>query len=121
MGWIKNALACCLLIVCSMAHAQVPWQGQFLYQYEGGSVYRVITDHTPIMRWTCLKGDEAGAAGEEKPERIQVTPEVYFVTWTERTGMQVTQVLDFKGMKVYSTVIDGSARYVLRGTLKREK
>lgn len=121
MGFLRSILFCACLLVCNTACAKSPWQGQFLYSYEGGSVYRVIADNPKTMRWTCIKGEEAGANGEETPERIQVNPQVYFVTWTEKTGMQVTQVLDFKGMKVYSTVIDGSARYVLRGNMKREK
>ena len=110
-----------LLALSQWAWAAQPWQGQFLYSYEGGSVYRVTASHQKTMRWECIQGEEAGARGEESPERIEVRPDIYFVSWTEKSGVQVTQVLDFKSMKVYSTIIDQSARYVLRGSIKREK
>ncbi len=119
-GRIRFAIGLLLLALGQWAMAAQPWQGQFLYSYEGGSVYRVTAGHQN-MHWECIQGEEAGARGEELPERIQVRPDIYFVSWTEKSGVQVTQVLDFKTMKVYSTIIDQSARYVLRGSIKREK
>ncbi|MDP8567549.1 MoaF-related domain-containing protein [Methylophilus aquaticus] len=120
-GWIRSGIGFLLLAASQSVWAAQPWQGQFLYSYEGGSVYRVTANHQKSMHWECIQGEEAGASGEELPERIQVRPDIYFVSWTEKSGVQVTQVLDFKSMKVYSTIIDQSARYVLRGSIKREK
>lgn len=120
-GRISFAICLLLLALSQWAMAAQPWQGQFLYSYEGGSVYRVTANHQKSMHWECIQGEEAGASGEELPERIQVRPDIYFVSWTEKSGVQVTQVLDFKAMKVYSTIIDQSAGYVLLGSIKREE
>lgn len=104
----------------SVAHAKLPWLGQFLYQYEGGTVYRVSVPNDTQMHWQCIQGSESGAAGDEKPQRIAVNDNIYFVTWTERSGAQVTQVLDFSQMHVYSTVVIGKEKFILRGTIRRE-
>lgn len=121
LGWIRWFSCLALFAASQQAFALQPWQGQFLYRYEGGNVYRVFADNTTTLRWQCIEGDEAGAQGEEHPDRLQVRPDVFFVSWTEKTGIHVTQVLDFKSMRVYSTITDGSARHVLRGKLIREK
>jgi len=104
-----------------LAHAAEPYIGQFLYQYEGGNVYRVIVNVPNALSWECIKGAEKGAHGMETPERIKVDDNIYFATWREKTGINVTQVIDLKNMKVYSTIIDGKERYVLSGKIVREK
>ncbi|MCB4809735.1 hypothetical protein LG204_00200 [Methylovorus menthalis] len=112
-----------LLLSSLPLHAQASkaYQGQFLYQYEGGNVYRVTVNDAKSMVWKCIAGSEKGAHGTEKPERIKVDDNIYFATWREKTGINVTQVIDLKNMKVYSTIIDGKERYVLSGKIVREK
>jgi phenolic acid decarboxylase len=95
--------------------------GQFLYQYKAGNVYRVTANNSTKMQWECIKGSEVGAKGEETPQRFKVSKHVFYATWVEKTGIQVSQVIDFKGMKVYSTIVDGKDRYVLEGAVVREK
>ncbi|MCB5207992.1 MoaF-related domain-containing protein [Methylovorus mays] len=103
------------------AHASEAYMGQFLYQYEGGNVYRVTVSDAKSMAWKCIAGSEKGAHGTETPERFKVDDNIYFATWREKTGINVTQVIDLKNMKVYSTIIDGKERYVLSGKIVREK
>ncbi|HCU85195.1 MoaF-related domain-containing protein [Methylophilus sp. UBA6697] len=103
------------------AHAAEAYLGQFLYQYDGGSVYRVTVKEAKSMSWLCIKGDEKGAHGVETPERFAVADKVYFATWVEKTGINVTQVINLNTMKVYSTIIDGKQRYVISGNIVREK
>lgn len=110
-----------LTLFVSVAHAKQPWIGQFLYKYDAGNTYRVTVQNASDMHWICVRGDEIGAEGNEKPQRLAVNQAIYFVTWTENSGVQVTQVLDFKKMKVNSTVIDGADKFVLSGTILREK
>ena len=112
-----------LLLSSLPLHAQASeaYQGQFLYQYEGGNVYRVTVNDAKSMVWKCIAGSEKGAHGMETPERIKVDDNIYFATWREETGINVTQVIDLKNMKVYSTIIDGKERYVLSGKIVREK
>lgn len=103
------------------AHAAEAYLGQFLYQYDGGNVYRVTVKEAKSMSWLCIKGDEKGAHGVETPERFTVADKVYFTTWVEKTGINVTQVINLNTMKVYSTIIDGKQRYVISGNIVREK
>ena len=110
-----------LSTVTATAHAAEPYIGQFLYQYEGGNVYRVTVKEGKSMSWLCIKGDEKGAHGTETPDRFTVADKVYFASWVEKTGINVTQVINLNTMKVYSTIIDGKARYVISGNIVREK
>ena len=103
------------------AHASEAYIGQFLYQYEGGNIYRVTVHDAKSMSWACIEGAEKGANGIETPERFKVSNKIYFATWVEKTGINVSQVIDLKNMKVYSTIIDGKERYVLTGKILREK
>ncbi len=107
-------------LVCA-AQAGEAYLGQFLFQYDGGSVYRVTVKDAKSMAWQCIQGDEKGAHGIETPERFTVADKVYFASWVEKTGINVTQVINLNTMKVYSTIIDGKERYVISGNIVREK
>lgn len=108
-------------LMISSVQAAESYIGQFVYRYEGGVAYRVTTKDNIEMRWECIEGPDKGAKGVEKPQRFKVDNKIYFATWTEQTGIQVSQALDFKSMKVYATIIDGKERYVLEGRITREK
>ncbi|MFQ6405688.1 MoaF-related domain-containing protein [Methylophilus sp. 'Pure River'] len=95
--------------------------GQFIYQYEDGSFYRVLVKDNQSMTWTCVTGPEKGASGTEHPDRLKIADKIYFATWVEETGINVTQVINLNTMKVYSTIIDGKQRYVISGNIVREK
>lgn len=115
------AAAFTMFCVSTSAFAVEAYVGQFLYQYKAGSVYRVIAKEDKTMAWECIEGPEVGAKGLEKPERFKLTKQIYYATWVEKTGIQVSQALDFKNMKVYSTIVEGKDRYVLEGKIVREK
>jgi len=118
-----HLLFACLLFSAftAMAQAADAYMGQFLYKYEGGNVYRVTVNDAKSMSWACIEGSEKGASGLEKPERFKVADKIYFATWVEKTGINVSQVINLKTMRVYSTIIDGKERYVLSGMVVREK
>lgn len=105
----------------STAQAGEAYLGQFRYQYDGGSVYRVTVKDAQSMAWLCIEGDEKGAHGIETPERFTVADKVYFASWVEKTGINVTQVINLHTMKVYSTITDGKQRFVISGNIVREK
>lgn len=107
--------------IASTAGAAEAYIGQFLYRYKSGNTYRVTVPDNSQMKWECIEGSEKGAAGEETPQRFKVNNRTFFVTWVEKTGINVSQVVDLKNMKVYSTIVDGKDRYVLEGTVIREK
>jgi phenolic acid decarboxylase len=108
-------------IVSSMVQASDAYIGQFLYKYIGGNTYRVTVNDRKTMKWECVEGSEKGSNGEEMPQRFKIANKIYFATWVEKTGINVSQVVDLKNMKVYSTIIDGKERYVLEGNVVREK
>lgn len=103
------------------AHAAEAFVGQFLYKYDGGSVYRVMVKDPQLMTWTCVEGSEKGASGKEHPDRFKIADKIYFASWVEKTGINVTQVVNLNTMKVYSTIIAGKERYVVSGDIIREK
>ena len=105
----------------SDAYAAEAFSGRFLYQYDGGSVYRVVVNDQKLMTWTCIQGPEKGASGIEHPDRFKIADKIYFASWVEKTGTNVTQVLNLNTMKVYSTITEGKERYVISGTIVREK
>lgn len=105
----------------SVAQASEAYIGQFLYKYKGGNTYRVTVNDRKTMKWECIEGSEKGANGEEMPQRFKVANKIYFATWVEKTGINVSQVVNLKNMKVYSTIVDGKERYVLEGNVVREK
>lgn len=107
--------------ITSTAGATEAYIGQFLYRYKSGNTYRVTIPDNSRMKWECVEGSEKGATGEETPQRFKVNNRTFFVTWVEKTGINVSQVVDLKNMKVYSTMVDGKDRYVLEGTVIREK
>lgn len=108
-------------VLAAASQASEAYLGQFLYKYDGGNTYRVIVNDAKSMSWQCIDGTEKGASGIETPQRYKVSNKVYFATWVEKTGINVSQVIDLKGMKVYSTIVDGKERYVLVGKIIREK
>lgn len=73
------------------------------------------------MSWLCIEGDEKGAHGIETPQRFKVADKVYFASWVEKTGINVTQVINLHTMKVYSTITDGKQRFVISGNIVREQ
>jgi phenolic acid decarboxylase len=110
-----------LLNFTAVVCASESYIGQFLFNYEGGSAYRVTVKDTKSLSWECIKGPEKGAQGIEEPERFKVADKIYFVSWVEKTGIQVSQVINLNTLKVYSTIIDGKERYVVTGNIVREK
>lgn len=108
-------------VFSTAAFAAEAYIGQFLFKYDGGSVYRVTVNDAKSISWQCIQGPEKGANGVEKPERFKVADQIYFVSWVEKTGINVSQVINLGTRKVYSTIIDGKERYVVAGDIVREK
>jgi hypothetical protein len=82
------------LALTSSAQASEAYLGQFLYKC--GDIYRVSVNDAKSMSWLCIEGSEKGANGEEKPERFEVADKIYFTSWVEKTGINVSQVINLK-------------------------
>jgi phenolic acid decarboxylase len=122
MRQLKFKILCLLLaIFAPVVLASESYYGNFIYKYKDGDTYRVTVKDSKNMKWESIAGSEKGAFGIETPQRFKVNDNVFFVTWVEKSGINVTQVIDLKNMKVYSTIIDGKERYVLEGKVSRER
>ena len=115
------SLAVFTCLLSSSAYAAEAYIGRFIYRYESGTAYRVIAQNSDELVWECIERPEKGAKGTETPDRFKINKTTYFVSWTEKSGIQVSQALDFKNKNVYSTIIDGKDRYVVKGKIAREK
>jgi phenolic acid decarboxylase len=105
----------------SSALAKEPYIGNFLYQYEGGNAFRVSVPNDKKLTWKGIAGVVKGTSGTEKPQRFKVADGIYYVTWIESTGINVSQAVNYHTGKVFTTVINGRERIVHAGTVTREK
>lgn len=72
-------------------------------EYETGAHYKVeyLTEDT--LRWTSLieRGDRPNS-GEEHYYMNKQADGIYTLSWVEKTGISVTQNLDFNALTVYA-------------------
>lgn len=116
----KTLLQSNMVAVSAGGAASEAYMGKFVYKYKDGPSYRVIAEDAQKITWECIEGDELGAHGVETPQRFKVSKNVFFVTWVEKDGVIVSQVLDFDDMNVFATIVVGADRYVLEGKIIRE-
>ena len=117
----RTTIGLLLCLSAPILQAAEPYLGRFLYQYEGGDIYRITVPDDTHMTWECVACPEPGTRAQETPDRFRIAEGIYFVSWLEASGVSVTQVVDLNAMKVWSTVIDGPGRYVIRGDIVREQ
>jgi phenolic acid decarboxylase len=112
-------LAVLVLGSLTSALAKEPYIGTFLYKYQGGNTFQVSVPNDRKLTWKCLSGAIKGESATEKPQRYKVADGIYFVTWIEKTGINVSQAINYNTGKVYTTVINGPRRSVHQGTVTR--
>ncbi len=93
--------------------------GSFVFKYAGGNTYRVDVPDDTSIRWECLAGDEKGKSEQERVDRRAIAHNIYFVSWTEKDGTIVSQVIDLNRHHVTSTISLGRNRYFLEGSVTR--
>jgi hypothetical protein len=76
----------------------------FLFDY-GEFLVKVhyLTDHT--LRWEQMKGSSPGLTAEETYNSIEVRKDVHMMSWQEKDGSVVVQVVDWERERVYTTWI----------------
>lgn len=87
------------------------------YQYDD-DVYHLtfVTDST--LHWEAVKGAEAGLKGEEVYVAEWIDTDRLFITWGEKSGTGVSQILDFRQGKVFNHLLFGREPYAGEGTIK---
>jgi phenolic acid decarboxylase len=100
------------------SHSEL-YLGTFLFKYHSGNTYKLVVPDKETLTWECVDGSEIGAHGTETPERFEVAPGIYFATWREKKGVNVSQALNFNSNTVFATIVEGHDRYVLTGDIER--
>ncbi len=77
---------------------------KFLFRYASG--LEVTGDYRAAdeMMWEALSGPSKGRQGTEKIHALEVAPNVFFISWLEKSGTTVSQILDLNKMKVKAFV-----------------
>ena len=94
---------------------------KFLFRYESG--LEVTGDYmsSTELSWEALTGPSRGAKGVETIYASEVAHNIYFISWLEKSGVSVSQVLDLNRSQVtaFITFDAGEVRQSLfdRGTL----
>lgn len=70
-----------------------------LYDY-GSTKYEVEFVSSDSLLWTCIEGEEKGKSALEKYALQQLQPNQYFVSWVEKDGLGVSQVLNLNNKQV---------------------
>jgi MoaF C-terminal domain len=69
---------------------------RILIKYESGlHVEAHYTNSTQVF-WKAITGPEAGTTGTETIYALEVAPKVFFISWLEKSGVSVSQILDLE-------------------------
>ena len=73
---------------------------KLLFHYESG--LQIIGHYsTPTeVSWEALAGPAKGSKGTESVHMAEVAPNIFFVSWVEKSGTTVSQVLDLDKLVV---------------------
>ncbi|BFV56085.1 hypothetical protein KCMC57_up11890 [Kitasatospora sp. CMC57] len=72
----------------------------YLFQVDNGAAFRnTYSADGRRLRWEGL-GESAGQWEDVELHVAQVAPEIYFVSWTEKSGITVSHVMDLAAMTV---------------------
>ena len=77
---------------------------RFLFQYESG--LQVIGDYSSPseVSWETLTGPAKGSRGTESVHTAEIATNIFFVSWIEKSGTTVSQVLDLDKLVVTAFV-----------------
>ena len=120
---LKSLLLCLLtlpLIYCtSTKNDKVELINRtIVYQYDEENVYHLTFDTDSTLHWEAIKGNETGLKGHEVYIAEWISNDKLFITWGEKSGTGVSQVLDFKKGKVYNHLLFGRELYAGEGNIR---
>lgn len=73
---------------------------RFLITYETGDTFEVYYKSRSELLWKAVGGPTAGSSGKETIHAVEAAPKVFFLSWLEKTGISVSQLLDLNTMQV---------------------
>jgi hypothetical protein len=85
---------------------------KILLRYENGLEIRGDYSSATELKWEALSGPAKGETGIESIQAVQIAPDIFFINWLEKSGITVSQVLDFSRSTVsaFITYNSGSSR-----------
>ena len=87
------------------------------YRY-GESVYHVTLDTESTLHWEAMAGEEKGAFEKETYVAEFIEPNIFFISWGEADGINVSQILDFNKGIVYNHLIRNREASMMQGEIK---
>jgi len=87
------------------------------YTY-GEHVYHLTIETDSTLYWEAKTGSEKGLKGEETYILEWIAHQKLFITWGEKEGPGVSQVLDFEKNKVYNHLLFGRKVNKSEGKIK---
>ena len=86
------------------------------YDY-GASQYEVTVKNDTLLRWESLSGISKGTMGEERYYRQDIAPGIIFISWIEKDGLGVSQVVNWNTGVVNSYLRIDNQIIPISGTL----
>ena len=85
---------------------------KILLHYENGLEIKGNYKSSTELHWEALSGPAKGEHGTEKIQTIEIAPDIFFINWLEKSGITVSQVLDFSKSTVsaFITYNSGAGR-----------
>lgn len=70
--------------------------------YETGYLFQIDYLGDNKLRWTSLKEgtDTSPISAEETFSFVEIADDIFFINWIEESGTVISQIADFKNMKV---------------------
>lgn len=86
------------------------------YDY-GASQYEVTVKNDTLLRWKSLSGISKGTMGEERYYKQDIAPGIIFISWIEKDGLGVSQVVNWNTHVVNSYLRIDNQIIPISGTL----
>lgn len=77
---------------------------RLLLRYESGLEVQATYHSASSMTWEALAGPAKGTRGTENITTAEVAPQVFFVSWVEKSGTTVSNVIDLVHSRVSAFV-----------------
>ncbi len=94
-------------------------RGTFDVTYTDGTRHTVTVTDLETVTWLAVEGVDKGATATETVDRREIAPGVWYVSWQQKDGAVVTQIVDLSKLRVISTRAMDGKRTVLEGTIVR--
>jgi phenolic acid decarboxylase len=67
---------------------------KFIIRYESGLEVKAHYKSATELSWEALTGPSKGESGDETIYSSEVAPNIFFISWLEKKGISVSNVLD---------------------------